>query len=280
MCIYVYIFIYTYIHIGILGNSIDGCVFHFLAVILFDILTLGACGNPAVCIALFLAGKMSFIGTFVRLVAEILVSLIAFSMLYSVIPSYLIPISGGPELASGIDMFHGSLIEGSIAFAFALTVLLASVFVTEPELNRPLFAAVIRVLIIFGGSYTGANMNPMIGFSWAWYTNRSLSSEYQIVYSIAPLIGGITAAFIFHLFMMVYSVEKITDSKSVVSEGEKVTKKLSKKEINEKKKLIEKAGIEKVTDKLPRNDANEKKKLISEEIIEMKRITPKSKKRN
>mmetsp|Transcript_24910 Transcript_24910/g.23905 ORF Transcript_24910/g.23905 Transcript_24910/m.23905 type:complete len:280 (+) Transcript_24910:111-950(+) len=245
---------------GILGNSLDGCIFHFLAVILFDILTFGACGNPAVCLALFLTGKMSVIGTFVRLLAEVLVSLIAFTMLYSVIPSHLIPVSGGPELASGIDVFHGSLIEGSIAFVFALTVLLASVYVVDPGLNRPLFAGVIRVLIVFGGSYTGANMNPMIGFSWAWYTNRVYSQEYQIVYSIAPLIGGVSAAVIYHFFAMIYSDSVEADSG--VLDGEKGAKKLSRKET----KAL---------------DIELRKKLkLPEKVLDTKRTNPKSKKIN
>lgn len=247
---------------GMLGNTLDGWIFHFLAVIIFDVITFGACVNPAVCLSLFIAGKMSFVGTSVRLLAEILVSLIAFNLLHSVLPDNLIPLAGGPELAYGIDMFHGSLIEGSISFVFALTVLFASVFVVEPELSRPFFAAVIRILIIFGGNYTGANMNPMIGLSWAWYTNRLFSQEYQIVYTISPLLGGISAALIYHLVMIFCSVKKstITKSEILVSKLEKVANKLPKKEISQKKKVVEKTA-----------------KKVPEEVTETRH---KSKKRN
>jgi glycerol uptake facilitator-like aquaporin len=179
---------------AILGDTLDGWIFHFLAVIVFDISTAGACANPAMCTALFFAGKLPFIGTIIRVIAELLAGIVGFSFLHAVMPTRLLSRIGGPELDSGISIYYGVFIEGLITFLFALTVLLASSFVTDPEISRPLFAAVLRILIVFGGPLTGANMNSMIGFSWAWYTNRLYSQEYQLVYSLAPIIGSLFAA--------------------------------------------------------------------------------------
>ena len=188
---------------AILGNSVEGWVFHFLAVIGFDILTAGACANPMICLALFFAGKLTFIGTAVRVCAEVLVAFTGFSILHSVVPERLIDLTGGPELAAGIDVYYGCIVEGLISFLFALTVLLASSFVTDPDFARPLFATVLRLLIEGSAPITGANMNSMIGFSWAFYTNRTFSQDYQMVYSVSPLIGGVIAAGAYYLVMTI-----------------------------------------------------------------------------
>lgn len=189
---------------AILGNTIEGWVFHFLAVIGFDILTAGACANPMVCIALYFSGKLTFNGTAVRVCAEVLVAFIGFSILHSIVPERMIDLTGGPELAAGVDVYYGCLIEGLISFLFALTVLLASSFVTDPEFARPLFATVLRLLIEVSAPITGANMNTMIGFSWAFYTNRAYSQEYQMVYTISPLIGGVAAAGAYCMIMTIF----------------------------------------------------------------------------
>lgn len=179
---------------AILGNTLDGWIFHFLAVILFDIATAGACANPAMCTALFFAGKLTFIGTIIRVIAELLAGIVGFTFLHAAMPTRLVPYIGGPELDSAVSIYYGVFIEGLITFLFALTVLLASSFVTDPEISRPIFAAVLRILIVFGGPVTGANMNSMVGFSWAWYTNRLYSQDYQMVYSLAPILGSLFAA--------------------------------------------------------------------------------------
>ena len=216
---------------AILGNSVEGWVFHFLAVIAFDILTAGACANPMICLALLSAGKLTFIGAAVRICAEILVAFTGFSILHSVVPERLIDLTGGPELAAGIDVYYGCIVEGLISFLFALTVLLASSFVTEPDFARPLFATVLRLLIEGSAPITGANMNSMIGFSWAFYTNRTYSLNYQMVYSVSPLIGGVIAAGAYYLVMTIifpnYEDKILADT---MAEEKKISKTIMKDE--------------------------------------------------
>ena len=235
---------------AILGDTLDGWIFHFLAVIVFDISTAGACANPAMCTALFFAGKLPFIGTIIRVIAELLAGIVGFSFLHAVMPTRLLSRIGGPELDSGISIYYGVFIEGLITFLFALTVLLASSFVTDPEISRPLFAAVLRILIVFGGPLTGANMNSMIGFSWAWYTNRLYSQEYQLVYSLAPIIGSLFAAGAYFLIV------NILPSKVEIADH-KVSQRSSK---NNDEILEKKTPTKKVVSKIKKEGSESSKK--------------------
>jgi glycerol uptake facilitator-like aquaporin len=235
---------------AILGDTLDGWVFHFLAVIVFDISTAGACANPAMCTALFFAGKLPFIGTIIRVIAELLAGIIGFSFLHAVMPTRFIARIGGPELDSGVSIFYGVLIEGLITFLFALTVLLASSFVTDPEISRPLFAAVLRILIVFGGPLTGANMNSMIGFSWAWYTNRLYSQEYQMVYSLAPIIGSLFAAGAYFLIL------NILPSKIEIFDNDAI----QKSNVNNDEILEKRTPTKKVASKIKKESSDSSKK--------------------
>lgn len=205
---------------AMLGNTIEGWIFHFLAVICFDILTFGSCANPMICVALFLSGKLTFIGTVIRVAAELLVGLVAFSLLHAIVPEKLIDLTGGPEMSAGFGIYYGCIVEGLISFVFALTVLLASSFVPDPEFSRPLFATTLRLLIEFAAPITGGNMNTMVGFSWAFYTNRMYSQDYQMIYTLSPLLGGAAAAGVYCLLMTQFPSEK-----EVIVSERKVTKK-------------------------------------------------------
>jgi glycerol uptake facilitator-like aquaporin len=191
-------------------------------------------------------------GTMIRLFGEFMASLVGFSFLHGMIPISLIKLTRGPELGPGVDMLNGALVEGLISFAFALTVLLASDYLVEPELCRPLFAIVLRVLIQIAGPFTGANMNSMIGFSWALYTGRLYLTEYQVVYSIAPLIGGLVAALAYYAFIIISpeidSLELKSKLSSVVveKEEEKEEKKVSPKKEAKKTGLSERKTPAKV----------------------------------
>ena len=223
---------------AMLGNTLEGWVFHFLAVICFDIITAGSCANPAVCIALYFAGKLTMVGTLVRIIAELLVGIVGFTFLHAVVPQNLVSMTGGPELTAGVDVYYGAFMEGSLTLMFALTVLLASSFVTDPEMSRPLFAAVLRILIEIGGPTSGANMNSMVGFSWAWYTGRLYSIEYQTVYFVAPLIGGLLAASVYNSTMNFLPVKQEKSTEVIVNIVETTkpptTKKSAKKGVKGK----------------------------------------------
>ena len=214
---------------AMLGNTFEGWVFHFLAVICFDIITAGSCANPAICIALYFAGKLTMVGTAVRIAAELLVGIVGFTLLHAIVPLNLVSLTGGPELTAGVDIYYGAFMECSLTLLFALTVLLASSFVTDPEMSRPLFAGVLRMLIEIGGPTSGANMNSMVGFSWAWYTNRLYSIEYQTVYFVAPLIGGLLAAGVYNSTMTFVPPEQEKSSEAIANTAEIIKPPVGKK---------------------------------------------------
>ena len=256
---------------AILGNSIEGWIFHFLAVICFDIITCGACANPVICFALFLTGKLNFIGTIVRIVAELLVAMIGFPMLHSLVPARLIELTGGPELSPGIDVYYGSIVEGSTAFLFSFTVLLASSFVKDPDLSRPLFATMLRILIQIGGPITGANFNAMTGFSWAFYTKRVSSQDYNTVYCLAPMIGGGVAAGVYYIIMTyLFPQEKEASELS-----ENVPKEVTKKAKKTKQNGVDTQKDEKEdgTKKAPKTPTKSPKKVVESKSVTRSQTT-------
>ena len=180
-----------------LGNSVSSWLFHFVAVIAFDVITFGSSANPAVVLALFLVGKLNVTSAVVRVVAELVAAFVAFPLLKVITPAWLMPDVKGPDVREGVTANGAFLAELTMAYAFCFVVLVVSTWGTSPTVARPLFAGVLRLLMVSGNHLTGASFNPLVGVAWAFYTQRLFSGNYHFVYSLAPVLGGAAAAWAF-----------------------------------------------------------------------------------
>ena len=189
--------------------------------------TSGASANPAVCLSLYLAGKINAISMFVRITAELFAAFLAFPMLSIFTPSWLMKSVGGPELGRGISSSWGFLTEMGLSYTFCFVVLVAITWLNDPKYMRPLFATVLRLLIVIGGPLSGASFNPMIAIAWAWHSKKLFSGSYHYVYSFAPLVGGALAAI---AFTWIAKMTQVDTSEHVLGQKVAVSTKTSSKE--------------------------------------------------
>jgi hypothetical protein len=125
-----------------------------------------------------------------------------------------------------------------------------------------------KILIEIGGPTSGANINSMVGFSWGWCTNRLYSMEYQTVYFVAPLIGGLLAAGVYNsttIFLpskQEFSAETSSESNaSIVEISRPPPRKKSAKKGNKGKSSV---SSDKKSPKVPASIDNSKPKTRSQ----------------
>ena len=210
-----------------LGETTLGWTYHFIGVFLFDVFTSGASANPAVCFALYLAGKLDAISMFVRIIAELFAAFLAFPLLSIFTPAWLMKSVGGPELGRGISSSGGFFTEMGLSYAFCFVVLVAVTWLNDPKYMRPLFATVLRLLMVIGGPLSGASFNPMIAIAWAWHSKKLFSGSYHYVYSMGPIVGGALAAI---AFTWIAKMTQVDTSVHVLGVKEKVSTEKPSKE--------------------------------------------------
>ena len=100
------------------------------------------------------------------------------------------------------EVLHALFTEGVMTFVLALVIFLVEKRVKNGLMKISIIAATIRLCMYFGEDITGANMNPMIAYSWLFYFSKGSSSligafyqkEYIVVYCVAPMIAAGFAA--------------------------------------------------------------------------------------
>lgn len=143
--------------------------------------------NPAVTAAMWAARKIDTKEAAGYITFQLMGAAIAgFSLLY------LFPTSpvnlGVTDLASSVTLFNGIAIEA------VLTFLLVFVVFSARENVGLAIGSTLFVSILFGGSLTGAALNPARAFGPA------LAANYwntQLVYWAGPILGGLAAAFVY-----------------------------------------------------------------------------------
>jgi hypothetical protein len=204
---------------------------------LFDIISFGACANPSIFFGMFIAKELSLLTLIAATIGNLLAGSIGIINLFIDLMSlsnqlsiYLfiglllldwtlpIPLTShidGPYVFDNIDMMTGCVVEGLFSFCYMLISLYALRCITNLTIGRSYYAIMIRILLIFGSSTTGASFNPMIGIARfcynynitntfltnnnsfhgaldvikdQWVTNKPMQ-EYFYIYVLSPFIG-------------------------------------------------------------------------------------------
>jgi aquaporin Z len=149
--------------------------------------------NPAVTIALIIAGKFSLKKSFEHIGAQIIGALLASIVLYLIFPknatlgSTLPTVS--PWLAAGIEII--------ISFVLMASVALTEVMNIESRILAALtIGAAVTVTAYFAGPLTGASMNPARSIAPAIVSGHL---ENLLLYLIAPVLGMILAVPLYKL---------------------------------------------------------------------------------
>ena len=153
----------------------------------------GAQVNPAVTIGLLIVGKLKpkEAGLYIlsQLTGAIIASLVVFSMFGSaMVSSVTVPSDGNVTRAFILE----------IVMTFTLIYVVLTTTTKKNMKTAPLAGVAIGFTlglnVIFGGSISGGSLNPARSFGPALVTGHF---EYNWLYWIAPIIGGIIASGVF-----------------------------------------------------------------------------------
>ena len=152
--------------------------------------------NPAVTVAVRLAGRIEWSHAVMYIVAQLVGAVGAGLALRWIFPeaSWSPTNIGTPALADGISVGGGIAIEAVLTVVLVLAVFGTAVDMRAPKLGGMAIGLAVAADILMGGPLTGAAMNPA-----RWFGPAVASGSYDnwYVWWIGPLLGAIVAAVIY-----------------------------------------------------------------------------------
>ena len=187
-------------HAGANGPGLVGIAFaHGLALAVM-VSALGAVSgghfNPAVTVAVRLAGRIEWSNAVAYVVAQLVGAALAGLLLNTVMPADAAAASflGTPTLDPAISIGAGIAIEAVLTLVLVLTVFGTAVDRRAPRLGGMAIGLAVAADILVGGPLTGAAMNPA-----RWFGPALASGHWDnwYVWWVGPLIGAIVGAVIY-----------------------------------------------------------------------------------
>ena len=152
--------------------------------------------NPAVTVAVRLAGRIEWTHAAAYVVAQLIGAAAAGFLLLAVMPAQAAKDSflGTPTLGSDTSVVAGIVIEAVLTVVLVLTVFGTAVDRRAPRLGGMAIGLAVAADVLMGGPLTGAAMNPA-----RWFGPALASGHWEnwYVWWIGPLIGAIVAAVIY-----------------------------------------------------------------------------------
>jgi MIP family channel proteins len=171
--------------------------------------------NPAVTVAVRLAGRIEWSHAVMYVVAQLLGAVVAGFALAWVMPEPLTDATslGTPALGAGIGVVEGIAIEAVLTLLLVLAVFGTAVDARAPRLGGMAIGLAVAADVLMGGPLTGAAMNPA-----RWFGPAVAAGVYDdwYVWWIGPLLGGIVAAV---LYRYVFEGEAEADVTPATPEG-------------------------------------------------------------
>jgi MIP family channel proteins len=171
--------------------------------------------NPAVTVAVRLAGRIEWSHAAMYVIAQLLGAVVAGFALAWVMPDELGEATslGTPALGAGIGVVEGIAIEAVLTLLLVLAVFGTAVDARAPRLGGMAIGLAVAADVLMGGPLTGAAMNPA-----RWFGPAVAAGAYDnwYVWWIGPLLGGIAAAV---LYRYVFEGEAEPDVTPATPEG-------------------------------------------------------------
>ncbi len=149
--------------------------------------------NPAVSIAMFATGKLSFIDLIGYVAAQFAGAIAG--------AAALIPFKGGSfgenSLFKG-DAILSLVIEAILTCVFVLAILGVTSKIENGAVSGLVIGLTLTLVHIFGIHFTGTSVNPARSFGPALFAGGEALSNVW-VFIVAPLFGGILAALIWKI---------------------------------------------------------------------------------
>jgi MIP family channel proteins len=166
----------------------------------------GGLVNPAVAIALWVAGRLSTQRTVVLIVAQLVGAVVGALALRYVVGAALFSAggAGAPALGTGMDVGRATILEAILTFLLVFAVFGTAVDDRGPWIKTAGFTIglVIAFEILAFGPLTGAAMNPA-----RWFGPALVGGLWSdaIVWTVGPVAGGIIASV---LYMRVFLTDR------------------------------------------------------------------------
>ena len=171
--------------------------------------------NPAVTVAVRLAGRIEWSHAAMYVVAQLAGGLAAGFALLWVFPEGVAneAMVGTPALGEGISVGAGIAIEAVLTLLLVLAVFGTAIDMRAPRLGGMAIGLAVAADVLMGGPLTGAAMNPA-----RWFGPAVAAGAYDdwYVWWIGPLIGAIVAAV---LYRYVFEGEAEPDVTPATPEG-------------------------------------------------------------
>ncbi len=201
---------------GISGNGTVGISFAFGLAVLAMVYAIGAISgchiNPAISIAMFVAGKLNGKDTAFYIIFQCVGAIIGAGILYAIAvgnPGYNLAINGlgqnGYDTASpgGYNMVSALIAEIVLTFIFLL-VIFGSTSERAPKGFAGISIGLTLVLIhLVAIPIDGTSVNPARSLGpalFAGLTSGSVALSQLWLFIVAPIIGGILAAIVWKIF--------------------------------------------------------------------------------
>lgn len=163
--------------------------------------TSGGHVNPAVTVGFLLTRRIKPLLGLLYIVAQLIGATLAGFLLQAIFPQAIWQAAqlGTPNLAPGVSLSSGILIEAILTFFLVLAVFGTAVDKRAPKIGGFGIGLTVLVDILVGGPLTGAAMNPARTFGPAlaggfWQNN--------IVYWIGPIVGAALAALLYEYVIL------------------------------------------------------------------------------
>ena len=187
-------------HAGANGPGLIGIAFaHGLALAVM-VSAFGAISgghfNPAVTVAVRLAGRIEWMHAAAYVVAQLVGAAAAGYLLLTVMPEAAARASflGTPTLGDGISIGAGIAIEAVLTLVLIFAVFGTAVDRRAPRLGGMAIGLAVAADVLMGGPLTGAAMNPA-----RWFGPALASGHWDnwYVWWVGPLIGAVVGAVIY-----------------------------------------------------------------------------------
>ncbi len=151
--------------------------------------------NPAVTAGMLAIRRIDAKSAALYVVAQLIGAALAALVLKSLLPGGVTKVLalGTPAIAANITLGQAILIEAILTFFLMSAVLGTAVSAEAPKVAGFGIGLTLFLGILFGGSLTGAALNPARAFGPALVSGQWIS---QGVYWVGPILGALVAAFL------------------------------------------------------------------------------------
>ena len=157
--------------------------------------------NPAVTFGLLVGGQIDLkraIAYWISQLAGATVAALLVVQMFGASGAQIVA-DGTPDLAGGVSMKHGIVLEAVLTFFLVFVVFGSAVDARAPKIGGLAIGLTVALDILVGGPITGAAMNPARTFGPALASGHW---NNHIVYWIGPMLGGGLAGLIYGRFLI------------------------------------------------------------------------------